>query len=101
MKRRLREKTYTAVGSDMLVVEEMQDTFKKIVADDVRHDAAVITTPTLLIYGDQDHATPPRYGQLLHNAIPGSRLETLSGAGHFVHHDKEDQVEALVMEFLA
>lgn len=101
VRRRLRRQLYASTGSDMLVVERMQGTFKKIVADDIQADAAQLKLPTLLVYGEDDMAAPVHYGRILHNLIAGSKLEVVDGAGHFVHHDKSETVEGLVAEFLA
>jgi pimeloyl-ACP methyl ester carboxylesterase len=100
LKKRLRSKVYKAVGSDMLVAEHLQETFKKVVTDDVRADAAQLAMPTLLVYGEQDTATPPLYGELFHELIADSTLEILPGAGHFVHLDRPDDVLKAVQEFI-
>lgn len=100
VKQRLRKKVYATVGSDMLVAEHLQETFKKIITDDVRGDAARLALPTLLIYGDQDEATPVRHAKLLHDAIKTSKLEILPGVGHFVHLDAQDRVVKLIEGFL-
>jgi pimeloyl-ACP methyl ester carboxylesterase len=100
LKRNLRATSYKMVGSDMLVVEELQESFKKIVAEDVRLEAKKIHIPTLIIYGDQDKATPPRFGKLFNAAITSSSLYVFAGGGHFIHHEKPDDVERLIKEFL-
>ncbi len=100
MKQRLRGWLYRSIGSDMLVAEHMQESFKRVVADDVQSDAARVSLSTLLIYGDQDTDTPVAYGQMLQAAIPGSRLTVLSGVGHFVHLDAPERVLQEVQEFL-
>lgn len=99
-KKKLQRKVYEAVGSDMLVAEHLQETFKKVVTDDVRADAAALSVPSLLIYGEQDEQTPLRYGELFHQTITGSTLEILPGAGHFLHQTDESQVTKLVKDFL-
>jgi pimeloyl-ACP methyl ester carboxylesterase len=99
LKQKLRKKVYTTVGSDMLVAEHLQETFKRVVTDDVRDDAATIMIPTLLIYGEQDDATPVAYGETFHELIDGSTLEVLPGAGHFVHLDRPDAVVKAIEEF--
>jgi pimeloyl-ACP methyl ester carboxylesterase len=99
IKQGLRKKVYNTVGSDMLVAEHLQETFKKVVTDDVRADAAQLTVPTLLIYGENDESTPVTYGELFHQAIDGSTLEVLPGAGHFVHLDRPEQVAKAIEEF--
>jgi pimeloyl-ACP methyl ester carboxylesterase len=101
VKKRMRRKLYTTVGSDMLVVENLQETFKRVVNDDVQQDAARLKLPTLLVYGDQDVSTPPEFGRLLYSKLTDSRLEILPGAEHFVHQDQPQEVRRLVREFLA
>lgn len=101
VKARLRKQVYSTVGSDMLVAEHLQETFKKVVTDDVRHDASQLALPVLLIYGENDTATPIRFGELLHESIDGSTLEILPGAGHFVHIDRAAAVVKAIEDFAA
>lgn len=101
VKKRLRRKVYKTVGSDMLVVERLQETFKRVVTDDIQTDAATLNVPTLLIYGEDDLATPVQYGRILHNLISHSTFEIVPEAGHFVHLDKPDPVLDTVRGFLA
>lgn len=100
LRNKIRHSLYTKAGSDMLVAEHMQDTFKRIVNDDVRDDAAKITVPTLLLYGSEDSATPVRYGEILNSAIKGSKLTVMPNVGHFIHKDAENAVLTEVKEFL-
>ncbi|MCA9343848.1 MAG: alpha/beta hydrolase [Candidatus Nomurabacteria bacterium] len=97
---RLKKKAYGAIGSDLFVAEHLQDTFKRIITDDTQADAAKVRIPCLLIYGSEDTATPPEYGEIYHKAIGGSNLHIISGAGHFLHHTHTEQVSKLVEEFL-
>lgn len=98
---RIRRKFYGQIGSDMLVMEHLQQTFKKVVNQDIQADARGLSLPTLLIYGERDTDTPPNYGKVLSSAISGSELQVLRGAGHFVHHDQPNQVDKLIGDFLA
>jgi 3-oxoadipate enol-lactonase len=43
---------------------------------------ASITCPTLIICGEEDALTPMADSEAMHQAIPGSRLVRLAGAGH-------------------
>jgi len=99
-KNKLRAKVYKTVGSDMLVAEHLQETFKRIVSDDVRNDAAKINLPVLLIYGEDDTQAPPIYGREFHEIMPNSTLEIVGAAGHFVHLDQSTQVKRLIKDFL-
>ncbi|HJP96357.1 MAG TPA: alpha/beta hydrolase [Candidatus Saccharimonadales bacterium] len=98
---KLQRKVYKTIGSDMLVVESLQETFKKVVSDDVRADAQKITIPALIIYGQNDEQTPPRYGEIFKQAIAKSQLHVIPDAGHFVHLDQPQKTTALIKEFLA
>lgn len=96
----LRRALYRRVGSDMLVAEHMEGTFKRVVGQDVQEDARKLTLPVLLVYGEFDEDTPVRYGEILHSHIRNSELKTVS-AGHFLHHDQAGQVSGLVKDFIA
>jgi pimeloyl-ACP methyl ester carboxylesterase len=83
-----------------MVAENMKDTFKNIVAYDISADAAELSLPVLLIYGEDDKSTPPLMGRKLKELIKASRLEIIPGAGHFIHHDKQSEVAGLIEGFL-
>ena len=99
-KRQLQKKLYGAAGSDMLTVPHMQETFKQTVRQDVQTEAAKLQLPTLLIYGQNDKATPPSYGKVYNQLIKGSRLEVIPDADHFVHQTQAAKVLAFVEDFL-
>ncbi len=99
-RRSLRKNLYGAVGSDMLAVPELQDTFKRTVRQDVQGDAVIIDVPTLLIYAANDDAIPVADGKQYRHLIKTSRLEIVDQAGHFVHLDQPTQVQRLIEEFL-
>ena len=101
LKKKLRRKVYETVGSDMLVAEQLQETFKNVITDDVRADAAKLKLPVLLVYGDRDEQTPVRFGQQFHELIKGSKLEILPGADHFLFIGDQAKVLNLTEDFLA
>jgi pimeloyl-ACP methyl ester carboxylesterase len=101
LQNRLRKKLYATIGSDMLVAEHLQETFKRIVSDDVREDAQKVLVPTLLIYGESDTQTPIVYGEQYHQLIPDSTLEVLPSVGHFVHLERPEVVVKAITGFLA
>ncbi len=99
-KQRLRHKVYSTVGSDMLVAEHLQATFRNIITDDVQADAAKLSLPTLIIYGDHDQQTPLAYGQKFHGLIKGSGLTVIPNAGHFVYLENPREVVQSIQELL-
>ena len=99
-KQKLRVKLYGTIGSDMMAVPALQETFKKTVSQDVQADAARLNLRCLLIFEDNDPAIPIKDGQIYHELIKGSELIVLPGNDHFIHHDQPEKVEKLIKEFL-
>ncbi len=99
--KRVKQKLYSTIGSDYLVAEHMQETFKNIVAYDVRNEAAQITLPTCIIYGEHDTATPPEYGTQFNTIIPTSTLHIVPLATHFVHQEQVPKVATIIKEFIS
>jgi pimeloyl-ACP methyl ester carboxylesterase len=56
--------------------------------------------PTLLIWGARDAFIPVAHGEVLHRAMPGSRLEIFPLAGHFPHRADPQQFVRVVRAFL-
>lgn len=98
--KRIRHKLYSAIGSDYLVAEHLQATFKNIVSYDVRNEARLVSVPVCLIYGENDSATPPAYGREYNGLIPTSAFTTLPSAGHFVHQEQVYKVATTITEFM-
>jgi pimeloyl-ACP methyl ester carboxylesterase len=98
-RQKLRRRFYTAAGSELTLLPHMEETFRRIIAQDIQSSASRIDIPTLLVYGSRDKATPVRYGHILNRLIRGSRLEVVN-AGHFVHLDEPAAVAKLVKNFL-
>lgn len=59
-----------------------------------------IRVPTLLIWGDQDTATPLSDGQLMEKRIPDAGLVVLKGGGHFAFADCWGQCSRVLDSFL-
>lgn len=59
-----------------------------------------ITCPTLLLRGDESFLTDPEAAGVLAH-FRQARLVTVVGAGHWLHHDKLDEVLAALRPFLA
>jgi pimeloyl-ACP methyl ester carboxylesterase len=68
-------------------------------AHDLRRRAAELSVPTLIVWGKKDIAIPLRAGRATHDAIRGSRLQTLD-TGHVVFSSDPDGFLAIAEPFL-
>lgn len=67
---------------------------------DQREAIRKITTPTLVVAGEKDPATPPALGREIHQLIKGSELVLLDAA-HLSNIEKTDDYNRAVLGFLA
>lgn len=61
----------------------MRQCLVKVVNEDLTHLLEKITAPTLLIWGENDDATPLSDGKKMEELIPDAGLVTLKNAGHY------------------
>ncbi len=98
--KRIKKNVYSSIGSDYLVAGHLQESFKLVVAEDVRGAAANVSVPCLLMYGGSDKLTPYAYGEILASSIPESTLIEVVGAGHMLHQSHADEIERSVLDFI-
>jgi pimeloyl-ACP methyl ester carboxylesterase len=61
-----------------------------------------ISTPTLVIWGQQDAFLGPGVRHPDRADVPGlDRVEEIPGASHWVHHDEPEKVNRLLIDFFA
>ena len=97
----LRRRAALRFGSvDYQNAGQLKETFKKVVAEDLRDDAKRIDVPTLLVWGDSDSETPLASGHILADSIRGAELVVIPGAGHFVYQGKVRELVHLMKDFL-
>jgi pimeloyl-ACP methyl ester carboxylesterase len=58
------------------------------------------TMPTMLLWGKNDRIIPVSHAIAAHDEMPGSRLEIVDGAGHFVALEQPERVAELILDFL-
>jgi pimeloyl-ACP methyl ester carboxylesterase len=56
--------------------------------------------PTLIVWGEDDAVIPVTHAYATHEAIPGSRLEVLPHAGHFLPFEEPEWFGAVLSDFL-
>ncbi len=78
----------------------MRGTLVKVVNEDLTGLIGNVDVPTLLIWGDQDKATPYKDALLMKETIPDAGLITLEGAGHFSYLEQPALVYSALDVFL-
>lgn len=95
---------------------ELKDYFKKLMlecdADVIFRDfnscdrfnvmdmVELIKIKTLILCGNEDLLTPPKYSNYLNNKIKGSKLSIIEGAGHMVMVEQPKQVNGEIKKFV-
>ena len=67
---------------------------------DVRTEISKIRAKTLVVCGDKDMMTPPRWSHYLHANIPGSELRFVKDSGHMLPLEKPQALSGLLQTFL-
>lgn len=70
------------------------------VNEDLTHHLPNISSPTLLIWGEKDTATPLSDGERMERLIPGAGLCVIKGAGHFSFVEQPYLVHRILESFL-
>jgi pimeloyl-ACP methyl ester carboxylesterase len=68
---------------------------------DVRASLGKITVRTLVVCGDHDQMTPPKWAHYLHENILGSELNFVKDSGHMVPLEKPEPLGRLIQGFLS
>jgi pimeloyl-ACP methyl ester carboxylesterase len=63
-------------------------------------DLPHVKLPTLIVRGDADPYLSATIAERLHAAIPGSRLERIATASHFLQEDEPEILNQLLLDFL-
>ncbi|GGS99579.1 alpha/beta fold hydrolase [Streptomyces chromofuscus] len=67
---------------------------------DVRAELPGITTPTLVLAGEQDFICGPRWARLLHEGLPAADVSIIEDTGHLAHIERPARFSASVLAFL-
>jgi 3-oxoadipate enol-lactonase len=74
--------------------------FAAIARHDTRSRLGALAVPTLVVHGEADQLVPPAAGRELARLIPDSELELLSGCGHVLTTDCEEEAATAIVGFL-
>lgn len=78
----------------------MRAILSKCVNEDLKSVMPAIEAPTLLIWGENDTATPMRDARIMDRLIPDTGLVSFPGCGHYSFLDNPGQFAAVLRSFL-
>ena len=95
------EKIYKKFGSDDYQNTSgiMRKIFVRVVNENMKPLLNDILAPTLLIWGDQDEATPLYMAKIMEKEIKDSGLVVFAGAGHYSYLDEYHRFKKVLESF--
>ena len=78
----------------------MRNVLIKVVNEDLQEVMPQIAAPTLLIWGENDDATPVSDAKIMEKLIPNAGLVVLKNAGHYCFLEKPTEFSIIVNNFL-
>lgn len=78
----------------------MKKTLVNLINEDLRELLPNIKAPTLLIWGENDTATPLQDGELMEKLIPNSGLVKVKNCTHYVFLEQTAYVNSIISNFL-
>ncbi|MCM1484195.1 MAG: alpha/beta hydrolase [Muribaculaceae bacterium] len=100
--RRIEQARAKAGSSDYAQASpRMRAILSRVVNEDLKHVLPTIKAPTLLIWGENDTATPLADARLMARRIPDAGLVSFPGCGHYSFLDNPVQFAAVLGSFLS
>lgn len=81
--------------------EVLRKTLVSLVNTDLRDIIGNITSPTLLIWGENDTATPLADAKIIESKIKDSGLCVIKGTGHYSFCERPYEAQAIINSFLS
>ena len=78
----------------------MRETMVKLINEDIRSYLPNIKVPTLLIWGENDTATPIKDAEIMEQMIPDAGLVKVKGCSHYVFLENPSYVNIVIANFL-
>jgi pimeloyl-ACP methyl ester carboxylesterase len=75
--------------------------FRADLTHETRSRLPSLAVPALVVHGDEDLITLPRYNRAVADAIPDARLVTIARAGHLAWLERPAEVNAEIERFLS
>ncbi|MEK7526272.1 MAG: alpha/beta hydrolase [Patescibacteria group bacterium] len=99
----LRKVLYKAAGAHGFDKKSlvMQQTFKKVVSENLRSQVKIIKLPTLVLWGEKDKMTPIENAYFLNESIKNSTLIIFEDDGHKLPYDRPKEVAGEIQKWFS
>ena len=78
----------------------MREIMKRVMGESLRPHLPHITQPTLILWGEDDMATPVADALIIHQSIPLTHLHIFPETGHAIQIEKPKNVAKHIARFL-
>ena len=78
----------------------MRESFKLVVGENLEKEMEKIRIPTLLVWGENDRATPMWQSGIIKEKIGGSILKVIKGGDHGVPYRRTNEVAGIILKWL-
>jgi len=78
-----------------------ENQFKAMLEHNTLDRLHLIKTPTLVVVGEEDAWTPPRFSRQIAELIPNAKLITIKEASHSFFREKVDEANKILLNFLS
>lgn len=78
----------------------MRETFLKVVNDDIKDLLPDIDVETLLVFGENDDATPVSKGKMMEKLMPNAALVIFENDGHYAYFNQASRFNMVLDAFL-
>lgn len=102
------KRDFSSMTDDQLaVIARNTETFARFCWEPYMHNPKLkhrlhrVTTPTLVLWGENDGIVAPSYGKAYAELIPGAKFETIAEAGHYPQIEQPEAVLKALRAFLA
>ncbi len=80
------------------VPDQMKETYKNVISEDLSQFTGFIRTPTVIIWGDKDQSTPIEDAYFMNSKIKNSKLVVIAGAGHALNKECPEILAEKILE---
>jgi Predicted hydrolases or acyltransferases (alpha/beta hydrolase superfamily) len=78
----------------------MRQTLIRVVSEDLTEFLSSVTPETLLIWGENDTATPVDHGKMMERMMPNAGLAIIKNAGHFSFLEQQQVFNSILASYL-